>query len=224
MPAGEHETYGIEDPRITRIGDTYWINYSAVSGRGVGTAVASTADFGRFERHGIIFPPDNKDISIFPEKVRGEHVAFHRPGASLGSLPSMWLSFSKDLVHWGNHRFLMAPRAGKWDDGRVGCGSPPILTDRGWLQVYHGASRANRYCLGAVLLDAEDPARVLARCDRPLVEPEAPYEREGFFGNVVFACGHVEHPDGRLIIYYGAADTTVCGLETSVGDLLATLS
>jgi predicted GH43/DUF377 family glycosyl hydrolase len=135
----------------------------------------------------------------------------------------MWVAFSEDLVHWGDHRFLMGPRRGMWDETRIGCGPPPIPTDRGWLEIYHGADSSNRYCLGTVLLDRDDPSRILARCREPVVVPEANYELEGFFGNVVFACGHVEFDDGRLYLYYGAADTYTCGLETTVDEALKTL-
>lgn len=222
-PSEPYEELGIEDPRITQIGDTFYINYSAISRVGITTALISTKDFKTFTRLGPIFHPDNKDVAIFPEKVGGKYWAFHRPHSNFGGPPAMWLAESEDLVHWGNHRYLMGPREGLWDCGRIGCSCVPIRTDRGWLELYHGATEEVYYCLGAVLLDLENPAKILSRPDEPILEPKAVYETQGFCGKVCFACGHVEGPDGALFIYYGGADTCVCGAETSLKDLMAGL-
>ena len=141
LPANEMEEFGLEDPRITRIDDRYYITYVAVSRHGPATALASTTDFKTLERHGIIFCPENKDVVLLPERVDGQYVALHRP---LGDMPfcrpEMWIARSPDLVHWGKHQYLFGG-AGDWEDGRVGAGTPPIAVPEGWLEIYHGNRR-----------------------------------------------------------------------------------
>lgn len=224
MPDNEYEMYGIEDPRITKLGDTYYVNYSACScTTGVTTGLASTKDFRTFERHGVIFTPDNKDVAIFPEKIGGKYYALSRPISYEYKTKDIWIAESPDLVCWGNHRKLITARPGMWDNGRIGCSAVPFRVDGGWLELYHGASAENRYCLGALLLDADDPSQVISRGETPFMEPEADYEVNGFFGNVVFNCG-VLVEDGTVKIYYGGADTVVAYAEASVDDILATLA
>jgi predicted GH43/DUF377 family glycosyl hydrolase len=227
-PATEYESYGIEDPRITLLDGTYWINYTAVSKYGISTALASTRDFRTFDRHGIIFPPHNKDVTIFPEKIGGSYAALHRPmPAELGEV-SIWTAASSDLISWGRHRFVAAPREGSWDDSKVGGGAVPFRVESdghdGWLAVYHGVTDAPpAYSLGALLLDARDPARVIARSREPILGPEAAYEREGFFGGVVFTCGLLA--EGDLVrIYYGAADGVTAVADLSLEQILAGMS
>ena len=106
---------------------------------------------------------------------------------------------------------------------KIGGGAPPIKTPEGWLHVYHAKGRDQVYSLFVVLLDLDDPSVVLRRGTRPFVTPEAPYETDGFFGNVIFTNGMVEAPDGRLLLYYGASDESACLIETSVEELLAAL-
>jgi len=201
---------------------TYDIAYVAVSPLGVTTCLASTRDFASFTRHGVIFHPDNKDVALFPEAVGGRYHALHRPHSSLFLRNDIWLADSPDLVCWGHHRRLLGTRDGRWDETRIGAGAPPLRTGQGWLELYHGADRRHRYCLGAVLLDGEQPGRVLARSETPLLAPEADYERSGFFGDVVFSCG-VLGEDDRLKIYYGAADTSICYAEIPLADVYANL-
>lgn len=222
-PEGLLEEYGVEDPRITPIDGRFIVNYSAISSVGISTVLAETQDFRSFRRLGAGFCPDNKDVAVFPERIGGLYVAFHRPSSGFSPRPAMWLATSPDLVHWGNHTYLMGPRRGEWDSSRIGCGAVPIKTEKGWLEIYHGVDRNGVYSLGCVLLDLEDPSKVLARSREPVLRPEAPYEREGFVPNVCFACGAVETDDGRLLVYYGGADTVVCGAETSVEELLSGL-
>jgi len=222
-PANEYETFGIEDPRITSIDGMFYIDYVGVSPLGVTTCLASTRDFQTFERHGVIFHPDNKDVVIFPARVAGRYYALHRPHSSLFVRNDVWLAESPDLLGWGDHRHLLGTRDGRWDELRIGAGAVPVRIDEGWLEVYHGADRNNRYCLGAVLLDAEHPWKVLARSDRPLFEPQTDYERAGFFGNAVFTCGLLLE-DKRLKLYYGAADTSLCYAEIPLPDVYKNLA
>jgi predicted GH43/DUF377 family glycosyl hydrolase len=127
-----------------------------------------------------------------------------------------------DLEHWGHHRCIARTRTGRWDSARVGAGASPIRTEQGWLEIYHGATSANRYCLGALLLDLEKPWEVIARSEEPIMEPREPYEKSGFFGEVIFTNGHVVDGD-EITVYYGASDSVVCGARFSIREILATL-
>jgi predicted GH43/DUF377 family glycosyl hydrolase len=223
FPADGSESFGVEDARITRIADTFYINYTSVSPDSWATALASTRDFQTVNRHGLIFPPQNKDVCLFPERIRERYCALHRPHNSGFGRPSIWYAESPDLIHWGRHQCLVRPRDGGLDDERVGGGAPCLKTPAGWLQIYHGASADGTYRLFTLLLDLNDPARVLRRASRPLLEPETDYENSGFFGRVVFTNGVVQWDDGRIAIYYGAADQTTCLVQTTVEELLASL-
>ena len=197
-PADKYEAFGVEDPRITRLGGKFLVTYSAISRHGVTSNLVITKDWKTFDRKGPLFVPDNKDICIFPEKINGWYVALHRPSVSMLGKPDIWIAFSRDLIHWGGHEAILYARDGMWDSARIGCGPAPIRTDKGWLEIYHGSDDTNYY-LGAVLLDLHDPRKVLARSAQPILAPEAPYEKEGFFANVVFANGQITHDDGRIL-------------------------
>ncbi|HVU14759.1 MAG TPA: glycoside hydrolase family 130 protein [Phototrophicaceae bacterium] len=214
------ETFGVEDARITPIEGAYYVNYTAVSPFGIATALVSTRDFVGIERHGLIFAPNNRDVTLFPEKIGGRYVCYHRPMP--GSHLHIGLATSPDLIHWGDLRIVLESKSGAWDGGRVGGGAPPIKTDQGWLSIYHAADAQNRYCLGAFLTPLDAPDRIIARSQQPIFVPEAPYETNGFFGNVVFTCGALADGD-RLRIYYGAADDKIALAETSITDLIHTL-
>ncbi|TMK90675.1 MAG: glycosyltransferase [Actinobacteria bacterium] len=218
------EEYGVEDPRITWFGDVFHITYVAVSRLGITTARLTTTDFRSFERHGTMLEPDQKDVVLFPEQVGGRYLALTRPmPGSFGRVLGIWLSESDDLVHWGNPRPIAQPRSGTWDEMRIGASLVPIRVDGGWLEIYHGADRDNRYGVGALLLDAGDPTKVLGRTDRPLLAPEAEYELDGFLHDVVFPSGHVDLGDGDIRVYYGAADTSVCAADMAIDDVLSAL-
>lgn len=227
-PETAYETFGIEDPRITLLDGTYWINYSAVSPYGVSTALASTRDFRTFERHGIIFPPSNKNVTIFPEKIGGRYAALHRPMLDGFERPAIWTASSPDLLSWGGHRFVAAARDDSWDNAKIGGGAVPFRVRAGsrdgWLAVYHGVTGSPpAYSLGALLLDAKDPSHVLARSREPILRPEAAYERDGFFNGVVFTCGLLAEDD-LVRIYYGAADGVTAVADLSLDEILAGLS
>ncbi|PPA69877.1 glycoside hydrolase family 130 protein [Jeotgalibacillus proteolyticus] len=221
-PSTNLETFGIEDPRITKIGAVYYIYFSAISKNGVGEVLVSTEDFKTYEHLGMIFAPENKDVLIFPEKINGKYYALHRPVPKSTGAPEIWIAESDNLLYWGNHRHLIGLRENKWDNGRIGGGAVPIKTEKGWLELYHGASKESRYCMGAVLLDLEDPSKVLARSDAPILEPEADYEVQGFFGNVVFSCGVLVEGD-VVKMYYGVADTSMACAELSLQEILDSL-
>jgi predicted GH43/DUF377 family glycosyl hydrolase len=223
-PTTRLEEYGVEDPRITKIDGVFHITYVAVSRLGITTCRLTTTDFLTFERHGAMLPPDQKDVVMFPEKVGDSFLTFTRPmPGSFGRVLGIWLAGSEDLVHWGNHRPVALPRPGMWDEMRIGASVAPIRVDDGWLELYHGADRANRYGMGALLLDADDPAVVLARTPRPILTPEEPYERDGFLHDVVFPTGHVALDDGRIRIYYGAADTSLAAADVVIDEVIASM-
>jgi predicted GH43/DUF377 family glycosyl hydrolase len=220
FPENKYEIFGMEDPRITLIDKKYYISYSAVSDiTGITTCLASTTDFITFVRHGVIFLPDNKDIAIFPEKIKGRYYALSRPISAEYKTADMWISESDNLIYWGNHRRLMGIRERYWDNRKVGCGAVPFRIKEGWLEIYHGASESDRYCLGAVLLDSAEPWKLIARSEKPLIEPKMEYESNGSFGNVIFSCG-VLHEKGTVRIYYGAADTYIAYAEIKLKDIL----
>jgi len=227
-PLEPWEEFGVEDPRITALDDRFYITYVAVSRHGAATALASTVDFREFTRHGIIFPPENKDVVLFPERVGKHYVALHRPnGRTPFTPPEMWVARSTDLTAWGDHAPVFAEKSG-WESGRVGAGAPPIRTDRGWLEVYHGNRRptgpgeVGQYVAAALLLDLQDPRKVIARSVEPLFSPTEPFEREGFVADVVFPTGIVTRDDS-LLVFYGASDTYTGMAELSLDDTLESL-
>ena len=221
-PALPEEAFGVEDARITNIDGVYYVNYSAISPRGITTGLISTRDFGNYERHGIIFPPANRDVTIFPARFEGQYACYHRPMPGMFGGFNIWTAESPDMKHWGHHRVVLTVQPGGWESGRVGGGAPPLWTEKGWLSIYHAADPQDRYCLGAFLTAHDDPARIIARAREPLLVPEADYELNGFFGNVVFTCGALIQGD-TLRLYYGAADETVALAEATLSDVLSAL-
>lgn len=227
-PESISEEYGVEDPRITKIDGKYYITYVAVSRHGAATALASTTDFESFERHGIIFCTENKDVVLFPEKIGGQYAALHRPnGATRFSAPQMWYASSPDLIHWGRHRYLYGGQRA-WETGRIGGGTPPLAVPQGWLEIYHSNLRptvpgeVGAYFGAVMLLAKDDPARVLSTGREPILMPTTEFEREGFVSNVVFPTAVVEDDD-RLLVYYGASDKYSAMVELDRAEVMGVL-
>lgn len=220
--SGPLEQFGIEDCRVSKIEETYYLTYTAVSENGVGVGLRTTTDWKNFEAKGMIFSPHNKDCAIFEEKINGKFYALHRPSSPEIGGNFIWLAESPDGIHWGNHQCIIKTRQGLWDSARVGAGAAPIRTEKGWLEIYHGANAEHQYCLGAFLMDLENPSKVLARTLEPIMLPQENYELSGFFGYVVFTNGHVVNGD-QLTVYYGAADEFVCGAHFSIQEILSYL-
>lgn len=217
-PDNRYELFGCEDPRVSCVDGVFYINYSAISDLGICTALARTSDFSTVEKLGLIFAPDNRDVCLFPEKINGLYWGLHRPAPAHFGSPGIWIASSPDMLHWGGHKSVLDTSGGGWDQRKVGGGAPMLKTDKGWLQIYHGVDQDQRYCLGALLLDRDDPTRIIARLAEPLMEPVADYERHGFFGNVVFTCGATIR-NGVLHIYYGAADQVMALATMPLADL-----
>ena len=221
FPSTPYEAFGCEDPRITLIDGTYYVCYTAVSERGVCVAMASTDDFVTFRRHGLIFPPYQKDVCLFPQKVNGMYVCRHRPYKNEFNDASIWTAYSPDLHCWGGHELTLAPTPGTWEAGRVGCGAPPIRTDEGWLEIYHAADAGGTYHLGAMLSDLDQPHRVLTRSSKPVLGPQADYELQGIYANCVFSNGLIVDDDGTMTVYYGAADRICAAAVTTVDEMVS---
>jgi len=219
---GELESFGIEDCRVATMKDGFCLSFTEVSEFGVGVGLIRTNDWKNFSREGMILPPHNKDCAIFDEMIGGKYFALHRPSSPELGGNYIWLAESPDLIHWGKHKCIATTRHGLWDSNRVGAGGAPIRTVSGWLEIYHGADSNNRYCLGALLLDINDPSKVLARSIDPIMEPIKTYEQTGFFGNVIFTNGHYVKGDD-IFMYYGASDEVICGARFSISEILSGL-
>ncbi|MBR9706402.1 glycosidase [Candidatus Pacearchaeota archaeon] len=223
---------GVEDPRLTKIGRKYLMTYVAVSSyEGASTALAISKNLKSWKREGIIFREQNKDVVIFPEKINGMYVALHRPeGFFSFSKPSIWISYSKDLTFWGEDKSIVHPRRNSWDERRIGSGCPPIKTNEGWLEIYHGiGGRGERgvYSAGAFLMDLKNPEKILARTPKtePLMKPGKKYERKGFINNVVFPTGIVRDlNDKDLLIYSGGADSIISVRRMSIKHILNSMT
>lgn len=222
------ELWGVEDPRITYVPDRdeYVIAYTAFSASGPGVALATTRDFKTYERLGLVCPPDDKDAALFPVRFSGEYALVHRPHSPHGS--HIHLSYSRDLVTWRAGGVVLPARRGAWwDANKIGLSPPPILTERGWLMLYHGVrhhASGSIYRLGLALFDRDRPDVCLRRGQPWIFGPEASYEVHGDVGSAVFPCGTTLGDDGdTLNIYYGAADSCIGLATASVGELLAWL-
>ena len=220
------ELWGIEDPRITWIEDMekWAICYTSYSRGGPLVSLALTTDFKTFKRLGPVMPPEDKDAALFPVRFNGLWAMLHRPvprSAMFGA--HIWISFSPNLKHWGEHHELIQAREGGWwDANKIGLCSPPLQTEAGWLILYHGVrttASGSIYRLGLALLDLENPTKVVRRTDEWIFGPKAHYEREGDVDDVVFPCGWVRKDD-KVLIYYGAADSRLCLATADFNELL----
>ncbi len=217
-----HEEYGVEDPRICSFGNDHYITYSAYSRFGVRIGLAKTQNFTTIERVALISEPDMRNIVIFPETFKGRYARLDRPHSEIKPWPT-WLSWSPDLVHWGNSEPVIAPVPYHWDEMKTGPGATPIRTPEGWLNIFHGVFQTMGgavYRLGVALHDLRNPARVLGVADEWILSPEDPWELTGYVHNVVFTCGAIAEDDGALKIYWGGADSVMCAGTVRIDDLV----
>lgn len=224
-PDHPEELWGIEDPRITWLAELkkYAVVYTAYTRDGPGVALAFTEDFHKFERFGIIMPPDDKDAALLPNRIGDNWALIHRPISSYRA--HIWISYSPDLRHWGSHKLILeARKGGWWDANKIGLSPPLIETSRGWLMIYHGVKQNPAGCiyrLGLALFDLKKPELCLKRSNDWFFGPEEPYEEEGDVNKVVFPCGYTIESDGDTInLYYGAADTSIAMATGSIKELL----
>lgn len=219
------ELWGIEDPRITYVQELskYAVVYTAYTRDGPGVSLALTENFHDFERYGVIMPPEDKDAALLPRRIGGRWALIHRPVSAPRA--HMWMSYSRDLRHWGDHKIMLEARRGAWwDANKIGLSPPPIETPEGWLVIYHGVRQTaagSIYRLGLALFNLQTPEICLKRSDEWVFGPQQSYEQRGDVDNVVFPCGYTLGPDGDAIrLYYGAADTSIALATASVRSLI----
>ncbi|MBL7189282.1 MAG: glycosidase [Phycisphaerae bacterium] len=207
------EEWGLEDPRIVWLEEQkqFAVTYVSFSEGGPVVSLAITKNFKTFARLGGLLPPEDKDACLFPRRFNGRFALIHRP--IVRGEAHMWISFSPDLKHWGDHRPLIKTRHAYWDGQRVGLACQPIETPQGWLMFYHGVRNTTAgaiYRVGLALLDLNSPWKVLRRGDEWVLGPSAPYERIGDVSDVVFPNGAiVQKETDQIHLYYGAADSTI---------------
>src|SRR4030042_1701223 len=214
----------IYDPRITEIDGVYYICFAAHSSYGVRIGMLKTKDFEKFDSCGFISEPDNRNGVLFPEKIGGLYARLDRPTLP-GDHGDIWISYSPDLVFWGKSKCIFKRGAqGHCYWQKIGAGAVPIKTKKGWLEIWHGvhvmAGYQYVYHLGAMLLDLNDPSKVVARAKAPILSPREPYERVGLTSNVVFTSGAILEENGEVKIYYGGADTVQCMATAHIDDLV----
>lgn len=218
----KYTEWGIEDTRISKIGEKYYLTYTGYSRYMPLVMLAETEDFNSFEIIGPISEPSNKDCALFPEKIDNFFWKIDRPSAE--ARRDIWISRSPDLIHWGNYRLLCEPLAGTWENDKIGISTPPVKTQAGWLIMYHGVrgfGMGNIYKQGLLLLDLQKPWKVLGRTQEPVLSPEEDYERTGDVANVVFTNGWVPEDNNEVKIYYSGADTNICLATAVVDDMIA---
>ena len=218
----EYEAFGVEDPRISCIEGEYYITYSAYSKHGVRIGLAKTTDFSSIERISLITEADYRNVVIFPEKINGRYVRLDRPHSAISPW-AIWISYSKDLIYWGESELIMMPVPYHWDEMKIGPGATPIKTEHGWLSIYHGVFPTMDgaiYRLGVALHDLGNPAKIIGVGDSWILQPEDPWEVTGYVHNVVFTCGAIAEPDGSVKIYWGGADSVMCVGTARIDDLV----
>ncbi len=219
----EYEEFGVEDLRICNMeGEDFLLTYSAYSRHGVRIALARTSDFRSVERVALISQPDMRNVVIFPEKIGGRYVRLDRPHSEISPW-SICISYSPDLIHWGDSRVVMKPTPYHWDEMKIGPGATPIKTEKGWLHIYHGVFQTMAgavYRLGVALHDLNDPSKIIGVSDDWIIQPEDPWEITGYVPNVVFTCGAIPEENGTVKIYWGGADTVMCVGTANVADLI----
>jgi predicted GH43/DUF377 family glycosyl hydrolase len=236
QPENDYEKFGCEDPRITKLGDEYFITYTALSrpafsGKGERIGLASTKDFKQVKKFGIIGPDVNdKDCVIFPELIDKEVVVLHR------IFPEIQIAFFKSIkklkanqgkISWAEYLkkkndYTLLKREYQWEEEKIGAGAPPLKTKFGWLLIYHGVDKKRIYRAGVVLLDLKKPHQIIARLPYPILEPDKIYEKKGDVPNVIFPTGVVKR-NNRLFIYYGAADKRCCLAVCKINSLIKAL-
>lgn len=212
------------DNRITKIDDTYYIVTPAMV-KGFLSPVAllgKTKDFKTYEPIDVIAAPKNRGVSLFPEKINGKYYRLDRPAGTVDD-GEIWLAASEDLLHWGEFKPVLAPNYRFWNAKKIGP-TPPIKTSKGWLDIIHGVfhpAGGRTYYLGAMLLDLEEPWKVIGKTNSYILCPETEYELHGNCDNTVFACGAIGNEEtDELTLYYGACDKYICMAQGSLSEMV----
>ena len=224
---------GCEDPRITKIGDRIFMTYVAFDGCNpprVALTSIKVDDFNNkrwhWEKPVLISKPGvvDKNACLLSEKINGKYVIFHR------IYPDILIDFVSDLdfdgtTKWLKGEFKISPRKNFWDSRKVGAGAPPIKTKKGWLLIYQavGNQDASKYKMGAMLLNLNDPTKVLHRSKKPILEPNQKYENEGWKYGVAYPCGAVTL-GSNLYVYYGGADKVICAAKADLNEFIHNLT
>jgi beta-1,4-mannooligosaccharide/beta-1,4-mannosyl-N-acetylglucosamine phosphorylase len=222
--SSREERWGLEDPRIVWLEEQkqFAVTYVSFSEGGPVVSLAITKNFQTFARLGSLLPPEDKDACLFPRRFNGRFALIHRP--IVRGEAHMWISFSPDLKHWGDHRPLIMTRTAYWDCHRVGLACQPIETSEGWLLFYHGVRNTTAgaiYRVGLALLDLNSPWKVLHRGDEWVLGPSATYERIGDVSDVIFPNGATIYKEtDQINLYYGAADSTVAVATAKLSDCI----
>jgi predicted GH43/DUF377 family glycosyl hydrolase len=227
-PLEDKEAFGCEDPRLTQIGDTIYMTYTAygcvpgmmrdMKWAQLAITSISVKDFlaKKWNWSERIYPfpfTDNKDAVLFPEKIKGKYVMYHR-------IPQhIWAGYSDDMRRWYNNSIVMMPNGYSWEYYKLGAGAPPIKTEKGWLFIYHAVDNRMYYRLGLAFMDFDNPEKIIYKHPEPILEPGERYEKTGDTSNVVFTCGAVVKDD-ILFVYYGAADTVIGVATCPMKDIL----
>ncbi len=232
----DEEVLACSDPRLMPVEGRVLITVAVQTRHGMETWCVATEDFRRFA---AVFKmvPDNRDVVIFPERIGGKYRRLERPFPTFGHgrrpVFDIWLTESPDLTHWGNPKMLLDVEHVPYANLRIGPGTPPLRTERGWLLLIHAVNDdpsrgkngwepqwTERYAAGVLLLDLDDPGKVIGLSPEPLLAPEASYETRGYRNDIVFPCGWVLEGDGTVKIYYGAADTVQCLATARLEELI----
>lgn len=215
----QHELHGVLDGRVTFLEGMYYIMYNSLGEHGYRLALAKTKDFRSVEKIGLISEPDTKAGTLFPARIKGRYARLERTGCD----NSIWITYSDDLIYWGSSELVISPREGFWDSDRIGAGAPPFEIDQGWLVLYYGAKETSAgpiFKIGTVILDKEEPSRVIGRSNIPILSPRGNYERIGDVPNVVFTTGAIVDSNGYLDIFYGASNSCICVGTTTVEEII----
>jgi len=235
---GEICACGVYDPRLTVIDGVCHICFAVDTPNGIRGGIARTEDLDKFEVLSIT-APENRNMVLFPERVNGEYLRLERPFPASANhnnseLYDIWFAKSPDLRFWGGHKLLLGTREVPFAKGKIGPGAPPVKTSKGWLTVFHAVKKIESgellswhggwnkiYYAGLMLLDLNDPSKIIGFSKEPLLTPELEYELDGMRGSVIFPGGMILEDTGEVKIYYGSADTVECLASAHVDDLLA---
>jgi beta-1,4-mannooligosaccharide/beta-1,4-mannosyl-N-acetylglucosamine phosphorylase len=223
------------DPRLTVIDGRVYMCFAVNTPWGVRGGIAVTDDFDDFEILTMTVP-DNRNMVLFPEKINDKFIRLERPfpvyGRAEDEAFDIWISQTPDCRYWGEHQLLLGAENVSFCNCKIGPAAPPVKTSKGWLTTFHAVKKVDReiyawhsnwnkiYYGGLMLLDLNDPTKIIGMCKEPILVPEQPYEKTGFRGEVIFPGGMILEDSGEVKIYYGAADTVECLATAHVDDLL----